>query len=101
MGANGRTGMHENVIRDLLREYYALDAVHIELLSHRSKMVYKLSGSDKEEYVFDIYVTSEHEGNTANDENRTYVTPEAVASEARILNMVSEKYPELKSPSPL
>lgn len=93
--------MHENVIRDLVRQHYALDAVHIELLSHSNKMVYKLSGPHKEEYIFDIYIPREHEDNTANDENRKYGTLEAVASEARILHMVSEKCPELKSPSPL
>lgn len=93
--------MHENVLRDFLLQQYSLDAVHIELLSHSSKMVYKLSGPDKEEYVFDIYFTREHEDSTANDENRTYMTTEAVASEAGILHIVSEKCPELKSPSPI
>lgn len=93
--------MHENVLRDFLGEHYALDAVHIELLSHSSKMVYKLSDPKKEEYIFDIYSPREQEDTTANDENRTYGTLEAVASEARILQIVSEKCPELKSPCPL
>ena len=93
--------MHENTLKDLLLEQYSLDAVHIEFLSHSSKMVYKIYGTHKEEYIFDIYFPGEYEDNTANDENRKYATPEAVASEARILQIVSEKCPEFKSPSPI
>lgn len=93
--------MPENVIMDLLLEHYTMDAMRIELLSHSSKLVYKVYGTKKEEYVLDIYLKRENEDNTANDEDRKYFTPEAIASEARILHMVSEQYPELKSPSPL
>lgn len=93
--------MHENIIMDLLLEQYSMDAVQIEFIFHSSKMVYKVYGTNKEEYIFDIYVKRENEDNTANDDNRKYFTPEAIASEARILKIVSEKYPELKSPSPI
>ncbi|UVI33088.1 phosphotransferase enzyme family protein [Paenibacillus spongiae] len=93
--------MYENLIKDLLLDQYSVDAEQIEFLSHSGKMVYKVYGTNKKAYVFDIYVTRETEGSTANDDNAKYNTPAAIASEVRILTTLNEKYPELKSPSPI
>ncbi|SDM77996.1 Ser/Thr protein kinase RdoA involved in Cpx stress response, MazF antagonist [Paenibacillus sp. yr247] len=93
--------MYENIIKDLLLEQYSMHAEQIEFISHSNKIVYKVYGTNKEEYVFDIYLKREEEGSTANDDNSKYFTPAAIASEVRILNILNEKYPELKSPSPI
>ncbi|SEO82640.1 phosphotransferase enzyme family protein [Paenibacillus sp. OV219] len=93
--------MYENLIKDLLLEQYSLVAEQLELISHSNKMVYKVILSNKEQYMFDLFVKKEQEDTTSNDENNKYYTPEAIASEARIQQILNENYPELKSPSPV
>ncbi|AZN42169.1 phosphotransferase enzyme family protein [Paenibacillus albus] len=93
--------MYENLIKELLIEKYSLSAVKVELISYSGKMVYEVLGAGEKKYIFDLFMKKENENSTSNDENVKYYTPEAIASEARILHILNEQVPELKSPCPV
>lgn len=93
--------MYEPLIYQLLREEYLIDVNKVELISYSDKMVYKVCTTNKQEYIYDIYLKKQDVDSTANFDNNKFFTEEAIASEIKILHVLSENYPKLKTPSPI
>lgn len=93
--------MYENIIKDLLQEQYSLAAERLEFVSYSGKMVYKVHGANNVLYMFDLFVKKDQEDATSNEDNLKYYSLEALASEARILHILNEQAPELKTPTPI
>lgn len=87
-------------ICEFLAEQYAIIPRAIALLSHSDKMVYRVSAKDAV-YIFDIYRRREELASAVNGDHGKYTTEQAIASEIRILNILANHCPELKTPSPI
>ncbi len=92
--------MSYTYIHELLAEQYGITPKAIELLSHSEKMVYRVETMDAV-YIFDIYRRREELASAVNGDHGKYATEQAIASEIRILNILVNHCPELKTPSPI